>query len=127
MNLLNDAIPALQGLIENQNITIVNESIKNQNGFPASLIEKVETFAHIQPINPNELVKLTSGTLDSARYFRFYILGNLAQVLSSVSKTACKIVWGDSEFRVFSKEDWSLNGWIMVIGSEIAKQDIQQQ
>lgn len=125
MNLLNDAIPALQGLIENQNITIVNESIKNQNGFPTSLIEKVETFAHIQPINPNELVKLTSGTLDSARYFRFYILGNLAQVLSSVSKTDCKIVWGDSEFRVFSKEDWSLNGWIMVIGSEIAKQDIQ--
>lgn len=125
MNLLNDAIPALQGLIENQNITIVNESIKNQNGFPTSLIEKVETFAHIQPINPNDLVKLTSGTLDSARYFRFYILGNLAQVLSSVSKTDCKIVWGDSEFRVFSKEDWSLNGWIMVIGSEIAKQDIQ--
>lgn len=121
MNLLNEALPALQGLIQNQNIEIINKEIQNVNGFPQEIESEVKTFAHIQPINPNELVKLTGGTLDSNKYFRFYCLGNLAQVLSSVSKTDSLILWNESYFRVFSKEDWSLNGWIMVIASEIAK------
>lgn len=122
MNLLNEALPALQGLIQNQNIAIINKEIQNVNGYPQEIESRIETFAHIQPINPNELLKLTSGTLDSNKYYRFYCIGNLAQVLGSVSKTDSLILWNDSYFRVFSKEDWSLNGWIMVIASEIAKE-----
>lgn len=122
MNLLNEALPALQGLIQNQNIAIINKEIQNVNGYPQEIESHIETFAHIQPINPNELVKLTGGTLDSNKYYRFYCIGNLAQVLGSVSKTDSLILWNDSYFRVFSKEDWSLNGWIMVIASEIAKE-----
>lgn len=122
MNLLNEALPALQGLIQNQNIAIINKEIQNVNGFPLETESRVETFAHIQPINPSDLVKLTSGTLDSNKYYRFYCLGNLAQVLSSVSKVDSLMLWNQTYFRVFSKEDWSLNGWIMVIASEIAKE-----
>ncbi|HEE9555762.1 TPA: hypothetical protein R8E41_001697 [Campylobacter jejuni subsp. jejuni] len=119
VNLLMNAMPHLQGLIKNENITIINKSIQNVNGFPVETETSINTFCHLQPVNPSEIAKLTSGTLDSNNYYKFYIIDNLAEVLSSVSKTDCVIKWGDKSFKVFSKEDWSLNGWIMVIGTQI--------
>ncbi|EDP3942658.1 hypothetical protein FV935_07875 [Campylobacter jejuni] len=119
VNLLMNAMPHLQGLIKNENITIINKSIQNVNGFPIETETSINTFCHLQPVNPSEIAKLTSGTLDSNNYYKFYIIDNLAEVLSSVSKTDCVIKWGDRSFKVFSKEDWSLNGWIMVIGTQI--------
>lgn len=119
VNLLMNAMPNLQGLIKNENITIINKSIENVNGFPVETETSINTFCHLQPVNPSEIAKLTSGTLDSNNYYKFYIIDNLAEVLSSVSKTDCVIKWGDKSFKVFSKEDWSLNGWIMVIGTQI--------
>lgn len=121
VNLLMNAMPHLQGLIKNENITIINKSIENVNGFPVETETSINTFCHLQPVNPSEIAKLTSGTLDSNNYYKFYIIDNLAEVLSSVSKTDCVIKWGDKSFKVFSKEDWSLNGWIMVIGTQILK------
>ena len=119
VNLLMNAMPHLQGLIKNENITIINKSIENVNGFPVETETSIKTFCHLQPVNPSEIAKLTSGTLDSNNYYKFYIIDNLAEVLSSVSKTDCVIKWSDKSFKVFSKEDWSLNGWIMVIGTQI--------
>lgn len=119
VNLLMNAMPHLQGLIKNENITIINKSIENMNGFPVETETSINTFCHLQPVNPSEIAKLTSGTIDSNNYYKFYIIDNLAEVLSSVSKTDCVIKWGDKSFKVFSKEDWSLNGWIMVIGTQI--------
>lgn len=119
VNLLMNAMSHLQGLIKNENITIINKSIENVNGFPVETETSINTFCHLQPVNPSEIAKLTSGTLDSNNYYKFYIIDNLAEVLSSVSKTDCVIKWGDKSFKVFSKEDWSLNGWIMVIGTQI--------
>lgn len=119
VNLLMNAMPHLQGLIKNENITIINKSIENVNGFPVETETSINTFCHLQPVNPSEIAKLTSGTLDSNNYYKFYIIDNLAEVLSSVSKTDCVIKWSDKSFKVFSKEDWSLNGWIMVIGTQI--------
>lgn len=119
VNLLMNAMPHLQGLIKNENIIIINKSIENVNGFPIETETSINTFCHLQPVNPSEIAKLTSGTLDSNNYYKFYIIDNLAEVLSSVSKTDCVIKWGDKSFKVFSKEDWSLNGWIMVIGTQI--------
>ena len=119
MILLNEALHALQGLIANQSISIVNKVLENVNGFPKETITETETFAHIQPLNPSELVKITNGTIDSTNNYKFYCIGNLAQVLSSVSKTDAEVIWNESRCRVFYKEDWSLNGWIMVIGSQL--------
>ncbi|EAH7944962.1 head closure knob [Campylobacter phage PC22] len=119
VNLLMNAMPHLQGLIKNENITIINKSIENVNGFPVETETSINTFCHLQPVNPSEIAKLTSGTLDSNNYYKFYIIDNLAEVLSSVSKTDCVIKWGDKYFKVFSKEYWGLNGWIMVIGTQI--------
>ncbi len=117
INLLSNALPYLQGLIKNEKIKIVNKYIENVNGFSQEFNLSLEAVAHIQPVNPKELIKLTSGTLDSNSYYKFWIIGDLANVLNSLNKTDCEIIYKDKTYSVFSKEDWSQNGWIMVIGS----------
>ncbi|HDZ5042717.1 TPA: hypothetical protein RTG66_001554 [Campylobacter jejuni] len=117
VNLLSNALPYLQGLIKNEKIKIVNKYIENVNGFSQEFDLSLEAVAHIQPVNPKELIKLTSGTLDSNTYLKFYIIGDLANVLNSLNKIDCEIIFKDKTYSVFSKEDWSQNGWIMVIGS----------
>lgn len=117
INLLSNALPYLQGLIKNEKIKIVNKYIENVNGFSKEFNLSLEAVAHVQPVNPKELIKLTSGTLDSNSYYKFWIIGDLANVLNSLNKTDCEIVYKNEKYSVFSKEDWSQNGWIMVIGS----------
>lgn len=117
VNLLANALPYIQGLIKNEKIKIVNKYIENVNGFANEFDLSLETIAHVQPVNPSELVKLTSGTLDSNSYYKFWIIGDLANVLNSLNKTDCEIIYKNQRFSIFSKEDWSPNGWIMVIGT----------
>lgn len=120
INLLANAIPHLQGILKNEMITIINKKVINFNGFAKEKENIINTFSHIQPLNPSEVTKLTSGTLDSPSMYKFYIIDNLASVLNSVEMVDCIIKWNNKAFKVFSKEDWALNGWIMVIGSEIS-------
>ena len=114
MNLLKLALPAVSNLLKKEKINITNEKVVNDRGVAKTIKESIETYAHIQPLNPSEVVKLTQGTIDSPNMYRFWIIGNLAQVLSSISRTNCVIEWNGSFFEVYSKEDWSQNGWISV-------------
>ena len=123
INLLANAIPHLQGILKNEIITIINKKVINFNGFAKEQESIIKTFSHIQPLNPAEVTKLTSGTLDSPSMYKFYIIDNLASVLNSIEMTDCVIKWNNKAFKVFSKEDWALNGWVMVIGSEISLND----
>lgn len=118
LNVLKNAIPNLMGLLKQEKITIINLTLKNVNGFPISEETKLETYAHIQPINPNEIQKITSGTLDTAIMYRFYIIDNLADVLNSINNKDSLIEWNERRFKVYSKTDWSLNGWIVIYGTE---------
>ena len=118
LNVLKNAIPNLTGLLKQEKITIINLTLKNVNGFPVSEETKLETYAHIQPINPNEMQKITSGTLDTAIMYRFYIIDNLADVLNSINNKDSLIEWNERRFKVYSKTDWSLNGWIVIYGTE---------
>lgn len=118
LNVLKNAIPNLTGLLKQEKITIINLTLKNVNGFPVSEETKLETHAHIQPINPNEIQKITSGTLDTAIMYRFYIIDNLADVLNSINNKDSLIEWNERRFKVYSKTDWSLNGWIVIYGTE---------
>lgn len=118
LNVLKNAIPNLTGLLKQEKITIINLTLKNVNGFPVSEETKLETYAHIQPINPNEIQKITSGTLDTAVMYRFYIIDNLADVLNSINNKDSLIEWNERRFKVYSKTDWSLNGWIVIYGTE---------
>lgn len=118
LNVLKNAIPNLTGLLKQEKITIVNLTLKNVNGFPVSEVSRLETYAHIQPLNPNEIQKITSGTLDTAVMYRFYIIDNLADVLNSINNKDSLIEWNERRFKVYSKTDWSLNGWIVIYGTE---------
>lgn len=118
MNLLNEALPSIQGLIKNQKITIKTLKIENVRGFSYVSADEVETIAQIQPLTPFDIEKITQGTLDSKSFFNFWIFGNLAKVLNSLNYTDCEIIWGKRVFSVFSKDDWSQNGWIKVIATE---------
>lgn len=118
LNVLKNAIPNLTGLLKQEKITIINLTLKNVNGFPVSEETKLETYAHIQPINPNEIQKITSGTLDTAIMYKFYIMDNLADVLNSINNKDSLIEWNERRFKVYSKTDWSLNGWTVICGTE---------
>ena len=104
--------------MQNQNIIIVNKKLENFEGFPRETLEEIKTISHVQPLNPVEVTKLTSGTLDSKIAYKFYIIDNLAESLNSLNKTDSLIKWGERWFKVYSKNDWHLNGWIMVIAFE---------
>ena len=123
INLLANAIPHLQGILKNEMITIINKKVINFNGFAKEQESAINTFSHIQPLNPAEVVKLTSGTIDSPSMYKFYIIDNLASVLNSIEMVDCVIKWNNKAFKVFQKVDWALNGWVMVIGSEISLND----
>lgn len=118
MNVLKQALSNVSALIQNQEITIINKKQVNINGFSTTQNESISTYAHIQPLTPFEVAKITDSTLDSKSAYKFYILDNLAEVLNSLKNTKSTILWGDREFNVFSKNDYSLNGWVRVIGVE---------
>lgn len=123
MNLLIEALPAVTNLIQKEEITIINEKIINDRGIQRSIKESLKTFAHIQPVNPSEIAKITQGTIDSPNMYKLWIVGNLAQVLSSISRTNCVIEWNSNLFEVYSKVDWSQNGWISVYITQKEKND----
>lgn len=120
MNILKNALNHIQTLIQNQKIVIINEIITNVNGFANVESVELETIAHIQPVTPFEVAKITGSTLDSPTIYRFYFLDDLANVLNSLESKSSLIRWGEKLYRVNSKSDWSLNGWIKVTAHQIS-------
>lgn len=114
-NILADALNSIQGLIKNQSIEIFTYEIKNVSGLPKETITKtLETFAHIQPITPNELKKFTDSTIDSAECYKFFIMGDNAELINSLNLPLKKsyFKWNDRAYKIYAKKDWSLNGWV---------------
>lgn len=125
MNILKNALNHIQTLIQNQKILIINEQITNINGFANVESVELETVAHIQPVAPFEIAKLTDSTIDSPAIYRFYFLDDLANVLNSLESKTSLIKWGDKLFRVNAKSDWSLNGWIKVTAHQIQDEKVE--
>lgn len=115
--LLDEALDLIDDLIPRQGITIVTETSEMVNGFPQTTEDELETIAHIQPLTPFEVKKLTESVTGSNEYYRFWIVGDLAQVKTFVNNESTVIEWNGKEYKIFSKSDWSLNGWIEVIGT----------
>ena len=119
MNILKNALNHIQALIQNQKIVIINEVITNNNGFANVESVELETIAHIQPVSPFEIAKITGSTIDSPSIYRFYFLDDLANVLNSLESKSSLIRWNDKLFRVNAKSDWSQNGWVKVTAHQI--------
>lgn len=118
-NVLLEALEGVSDLIPPVQVKIITQIQVIENGFPVSTDSEYETFAHCQPLTSFEVRKLTDSTLDSRSYYRFWILGDLVQVLNMLNQTQCYISWVNRKFSIFSKDDWAGNGWIEVIGTEI--------
>ena len=119
MNILQNALNHITALIRNQKIKIITEKSTNNNGFAVVESKEVETIAHIQPVTPREVEKITDGSLGNVAIYRFYFLKDLAEVLSSLNNENSLIIWGNRTFKAHSKSDWSGNGWIKITAHEV--------
>ena len=116
-NLLNEALAGVSQLMPLQNITLKTLERVLIKGFTQSQISEVQAVAHIQPLTPFEVSKIGGGEVLSAKIaYKFYIRGDLANVLNSLSNKDTLIVWQGKEFQCYSKDDYSLNGWVKAIG-----------
>ena len=116
-NLLNEALAGVSQLMPLQNITLKTLERVLIKGFTQSQISEVQAVAHIQPLTPFEVSKIGGGEVLSAKIaYKFYIRGDLANVLNSLSNKDTLIIWQGKEFQCYSKDDYSLNGWIKAIG-----------
>lgn len=119
MNVLLEALEGVSDLIPYQEIKILTKKQIIEDGFPQTVETEESAFAHIQPLSPFEVAKLTDSTLDSRSYYRFWILDNLVEVLNMLNQTQSFIIFNNRKLEIFSKNDWSANGWIEVIGTEV--------
>lgn len=116
-NLLNEALAGVSQLMPLQNITLKTLERVLIKGFTQSQISEVQAVAHIQPLTPFEVSKIGGGEVLSAKIaYKFYIRGDLANVLNSLSNKDTLIIWQGKEFQCYSKDDYSLNGWVKAIG-----------
>lgn len=120
INVLSEALPHLDELIKRKSITIIKREIKNTKGFATSSETSLNTLAHVQPLTSFEIVKLTDSTLDSKSVYKFYFIGDLAEVLNFLNCKDCEIIFEGRRFSVYSKDDWAKNGWLKVIAYERA-------
>lgn len=118
INVLNEALPNVEVLIPRKKITIIKREMINDDGFPVTTESELSTLAHIQPLTPFEVAKLTDSTLDSKSVYKFYFLGDLAQVTNFLNNVNCEILAENRRFSVYSKDDWIANGWLKVIAYE---------
>ena len=119
MNVLLEALEGVSDLIPYAPIKIISHKQTIVDGFPEDVEIETDSFSHIQPLTPFEKKKITDSTLDSKSCYKFYILDNLVEVLNGLNQTDSYIVWDNRKFNIFSKNDYSSNGWIQVIGAEL--------
>ena len=119
MNILQNALNHITALIRNQKITIITEKAVNSNGFAVVESKEVDTIAHIQPVTPREVEKITDGSLGNVAIYRFYFLKDLGSVLNSLNNENSTIIWDNRTFKAHAKSDWSQNGWIKITAHEV--------
>lgn len=118
MSLLSNALPSIKALIPNSPVTIKSEVKKLVKGFTQSEVSEFETFAHIQPISSaNTQTIANTGLLLGEKSYKFYFINDLPSVLGILDNKETSIVWKGREYSVYSKEDWTQNGWIKVLAT----------
>lgn len=116
-NLLKEALSSIQGLIVNQNIKLLISKNVLENGFVSADVKTLKTFAHIQALNPSTTNKISDNVLSSQIAYKFYIVGDVAQVLNFLDNTSCVVEWQGKAYSIYQKADYSLNGWVQVVGT----------
>ena len=118
MNLLETALAGIQGLISNQSISICSKKQVIEDGFPKTTSKTIDTFAHIQPLGSSQRQMQDGLFVNAEISYKFYIVGNLAEVGDFLQNQNATILWNGVEYEIFAKENWTQNGWIKVMGSQ---------
>lgn len=118
MNVLADAINNIQTLAPLQECIIKTYEIGNNKGFANEMLtNEVKAYAHIQPITPSELKLFTDSTLDSAKCYKFFFIGENAKLIHSLDLPIenSYIEWQGLTIRVYGIRDWYfVNGWVAI-------------
>lgn len=126
MNVLADAINNIQTLAPLQECIIKTYEIGNNKGFANEMLtNEVKAYAHIQPITPSELKLFTDSTLDSAKCYKFFFIGENAKLIHSLDLPIenSYIEWQGLTIRVYGIRDWYfVNGWVAIYAT-ISKQN----
>lgn len=119
-NVLNEALNGVSQLMPLQNITLKTIKRVLNKGFTQSETSEMQAVAHTQPLTPFEVSKIGGGEVLSSKIaYKFYIRGDLAQVLNFLDNKDTLIEWNGREFQCYSKDDYSLNGWVKVIATAV--------
>lgn len=128
MNVLNEALNGVSVLMPLQNIKLKTQIRELVKGFTQTRTEEVSAVAHTQPLTPSEVAKIGGGevakigvgeVLNSKIAQKFYIRGDNAQILSSLHNADTLIEWDGKEWQAYSKDDYSLNGWVKIIATAV--------
>jgi hypothetical protein len=120
MNVLNEALNGVSTLMPLQKITLITQRRELVKGFTQTTTDKVDAVAHIQPLTPSEVAKIGGGEVLNAKIAqKFYIRGDNAQILSSLHNADTLIEWDGKQWQAYSKDDYSLNGWVKIIATAV--------
>lgn len=120
-NLLSNAFTSIKSIWPLQRIIIENREVKMVKGVRRTADpEVIECMSIIQPENPTDLT-LDNGKVQSVDLYSVWIIGdNLSLIYSKLVKSReSHILWNNKRFKVYSKSDYSLNGWIEVKMTDI--------
>ena len=118
MNILVKAIQSIASTYPTQSIKIIKESSEIISGMDYKKSVEIKTTACVQQLKGSEVKDYTT-YIDSNEYFRFYIVGDDVKIVSSAlydNFTSARIIYNGKFYRVYYREDWGINGWVIVDG-----------
>lgn len=135
MNILANAINQISKLYPAQQIKIYNTRAELINGVDFKNSVEIQTIAMVQQLKGSEVKDFTT-YVDSFEYFRFWVLNADVKLVASALQndfTNAKIYYNQKTYNVYYREDWSLNGWVIVdgvcqnVGLELNQSEIENE
>lgn len=115
MNLLAVSLSTITNLYPNKAITILAKEQTIKDGDPLYKDTRLNTFAHMQPIEDVEAQRI-EGMTSGMRAFKFWLLGDNIQTIAMQLnlKRRDSIICEGVTYTILKKHDWSANGWIEI-------------
>lgn len=116
MNVLLNAINQISKLHPSSQIIIKNNTVRIVDGVDFKSSVSITTIAQVQQLKGSEIQSNTTYT-DSNDYRRFFIVGNEAKIVASAlhdNYATSTIEYSGKIYNIYYREDWSLNGWIII-------------
>lgn len=116
MNVLSIASSAVSVLIPKQIIRLVLLESEYIDGIVIDKVTKIDTVAHIQPVDWRTLKEDTH--LQGVISKKFLVCSNKPEVLdffNSATTSNSRIEWNNKIWTIYQLGDWELNGWRRLI------------